>query len=499
MDTYSEQIKDKTKYIQDEITKLSQYNSKLIPSIFQDNKAATLEGRTNVISTLGRSGTDPELSALQMIQAGKDVETILEEVIQANPLFGENAAAFRTDCHSHSNGNCAFYELPTNYRPPSVYGKSIPINDRLYNANLNVDLTAGLVVEFIASKWNSMKSNAIESGNWLLNEDTKKWKKNCHQTISLGDGKSEDFTFSQFDTNFQRAECLRYVMHAKQSPAGFTCVKVATKLTKGEYVAHPGVVVKMEELNNRNETHEFIVIANNVGIPQSLNHACDPVILQDTDGTVQDVQDVQDIPEEYSKKLSERTFDLDDMYIVSLKSGLFHFRLTVSNLSFCDLTLDFAYHVEEYSQLDSRRSIIITSIVLVVAMTFLMTDFTRYYNRIKPEIASIKNKMVLVHEDSVSQVSDESLFGNTNGGGNKMKVKLLMNNNTVEVDTPTMDMDEESYDDTDDFDEDEAPKPRKTLMNMIRRRTQHRPSVLLGRISSADDPNTQEKSMVDYF
>lgn len=71
----------------------------------------------------------------------------------------------------------------------------------------------------------------------------------------------------------------------------------------------------MEELNNRNETHEFIVIANNVGIPQSLNHACDPVILQDTDGTVQDVQDVQDIPEEYSKKLSERTFDLDDMYI----------------------------------------------------------------------------------------------------------------------------------------------------------------------------------------
>ena len=37
-------------------------------------------------------------------------------------------------------------------------------------------------------------------------------------------------------------------------------------------------------------------------------------------------------------------------------------------------------------------------------------------------------------------------------------------------------MDEESYDDIDDFDEDEAPKPRKTLMNMIRRRTQHRPS-----------------------
>ena len=111
---------------------------------------------------------------------------------------------------------------------------------------------------------------------------------------------------------------------------------------------------------------------------------------------------------------------------MSLKSGLFHFRVTVSNLSFCDLTLDFAYHVEEYSQLDSRRSIIITSIVLVVAMSMLMTDFTRYYTRkgclqkyrplvvvthfapllrIKPELASIKNKMVLVHEDSIGSRS----------------------------------------------------------------------------------------------
>ena len=175
---------------------------------------------------------------------------------------------------------------------------------------------------------------------------------------------------------------------------------------KGEYVPQPGVVVKIKELNNRNETHEFMVIENSRGIPQSLNHACDPVILLDGDRnlTVQDIQDVQDIPEEYSKALSEREFDLNDIYIgkarketlifgrekakpyfepgkVSLKSGLFHFRVTVSNLSFCDLTLDFAYHVEEYSQLDSRRSIIITSIVLVVAMSLLMTDFTRYYTR----------------------------------------------------------------------------------------------------------------------
>merc|ERR1711917_106140 len=252
------------------------------------------------------------------------------------------------------------------------------------------------------------------------------------------------------------------------------------KLTKGEYVAQPGVVVKIEELNSRNETHEFMVIENNRGIPQSLNHACD-----------------QEILEEYCKSLSEREFDLNDIYIVSLKSGLFHFRLTVSNLSFCDLTLDFAYHVEEYSQLDSRRSIIITSIVLVVAMSMLMTDFTRYYTSIKPELANIKNKMVLVHEDSEMLGSEESLVGNTTG--NKMKVKLLMNNNTVEVDTPTMDMDEESYDD-DDFDQEDSPKPRKSLMNMIRRRTQHqRPSIMLGRISSADNSNDNEKSMVDYF
>ena len=41
-------------------------------------------------------------------------------------------------------------------------------------------------------------------------------------------------------------------------------------------------------------------------------------------------------------------------------------------------------------------------------------------------------------------------------------------------------MDEESYDDTDDFDQDESPKPRKTLMNMIRRRTQHQPRTSYG-------------------
>ena len=92
--------------------------------------------------------------------------------------------------------------------------------------------------------------------------------------------------------------------------------EIVTRI-KGEYVPQPGVVVKIEELNNRNETHEFMVIENSRGIPQSLNHACDPVILLDGDRnlTVQDIQDVQDIPEEYSKALSEREFDLNDIYI----------------------------------------------------------------------------------------------------------------------------------------------------------------------------------------
>ena len=129
-----------------------------------------------------------------------------------------------------------------------------------------MDLTSGLVVQFVASKWDTIKQNAK---NWFRNEDTGNWKRNCHEDITLN-GKTEacfqkklclrsisssqtlsqsqiarerilnitlktypkQFTFSQFDTNFDRAECLQYVMHAKQSPAGFTCVKVATKLTK---------------------------------------------------------------------------------------------------------------------------------------------------------------------------------------------------------------------------------------------------------------------------
>ena len=94
--------------------------------------------------------------------------------------FNDSPYQFKPDrkkiCVSHPN-----------HRPPSVYGKSIPINDRLYNADLNLDLTSGLVVEFVASKWDTIKQNAK---NWFRNEDTGNWKRNCHEDITLN-GKTE--------------------------------------------------------------------------------------------------------------------------------------------------------------------------------------------------------------------------------------------------------------------------------------------------------------------
>ena len=128
-------------------------------------------------------------------------------------MFGENAESFQTDCYETSGTNCAFYALPSNYRPPSIYGKSIPVNDRLYNADLNQDLTAGIIVEFIASKWDTIKKNAE---NWFFDSTSQQWNQNCRQDVTV-DGKTEKFSFSQFDTHFGRAECLRYVMHVKVS------------------------------------------------------------------------------------------------------------------------------------------------------------------------------------------------------------------------------------------------------------------------------------------
>ena len=51
-----------------------------------------------------------------------------------------------------------------------------------------MDLTTGLIVQFVASKWDTIKKNAK---NWEFNESTGNWDKNCHQDVTL-DGKTEE-------------------------------------------------------------------------------------------------------------------------------------------------------------------------------------------------------------------------------------------------------------------------------------------------------------------
>ena len=51
-----------------------------------------------------------------------------------------------------------------------------------------MDLTAGLIVQFVASKWDTIKQNAK---NWLFNQETGNWHKNCHQNVPTLDGKTE--------------------------------------------------------------------------------------------------------------------------------------------------------------------------------------------------------------------------------------------------------------------------------------------------------------------
>lgn len=109
------------------------------------------------------------------------------------------------------------------------------------------------------------------------------------------------------------------------------------------------------------------------------------------------------------------------------RPGLFHFRLTVPDASFCELTLDFAYFVEEYKQLDARRSLLITSIVIAVSIVLITSTFMfDYWPRVQRSRLQA-NKMVIVHESDVR--------GGDNFG--RDPVKLMMNNQTIEVDEPT--------------------------------------------------------------
>ena len=51
-----------------------------------------------------------------------------------------------------------------------------------------MDLTAGLIVQFVASKWDTIKQNAK---NWIFSQETGNWHKNCHQNVPTLDGKTE--------------------------------------------------------------------------------------------------------------------------------------------------------------------------------------------------------------------------------------------------------------------------------------------------------------------
>merc|ERR1712168_774810 len=85
------------------------------------------------------------------------------------------------------------------------------------------------------------------------------------------------------------------------------------------------------------------------------------------------------------------------------------------------------------------------------------------------------NKMIIVHEESQNEIGAHGTKVAFAAGreSDKTPVKLVMNNQTILVDEPTMDLSDDEDregDTTDDFDE---AMPRKTIMHMIRRRTQH--------------------------
>ena len=72
------------------------------------------------------------------------------------------------------------------------------------------------------------------------------------------------------------------------------------------------VIVTLTELNKRNATREFMVVENRIGIPSGANSVCEPIMKQ---FNIDYIRELPDTPDQYKKPLSERTFDLDDIYI----------------------------------------------------------------------------------------------------------------------------------------------------------------------------------------
>jgi len=82
--------------------------------------------------------------------------------------------------------------------------------------------------------------------------------------------------------------------------------------------------------------------------------------------------------------------------------------------------------------------------------------------------------MVIVHESGDGGEGGNSTRDSGASAFNRETVKLMMNNQTIDVDEPTMDLSadyDQDRDSNDDFDDEQMP--RKTIMHMIRRRTQH--------------------------
>ena len=111
--------------------------------------------------------------------------------------------------------------------------------------------------------------------------------------------------------------------------------------------------------------------------------------------------------------------------------------MNVPDASFCSLQLDFAYFIGEYKQLDARKSLIITSIVIAISIILITSTFIiDYWPRLQRTRLQ-SNKMVIVHESGDGGEGGNSTRDSGASAFNRETVKLMMNNQTIDVDEPT--------------------------------------------------------------
>ena len=148
---------------------LKSYDSNLVPDSNPATIAVTrsvplLNMRSMFGNPSSRSGITMTLNELS--DAAKHSTKFIENIIQANPLFDESSDDFPV--------LTSFIGLAENYRPPSIYGEGIPINDKLYNANHDKELNP--MVKYVISEWDTIKDN---SKNW--EKSNGQWVNNCIQ------------------------------------------------------------------------------------------------------------------------------------------------------------------------------------------------------------------------------------------------------------------------------------------------------------------------------